>query len=294
MPSYYITYRTQNHYEQPVESGAFEFLVLPCENETQRLEDWRLQHQPRQGRHFSARNKYDFQTIHLHYHKPFSQLNLELSALLEKTPTDLKIFSTEGFEREMAYLHDPEFQINHRSFLQFTPLTQVYLAEIPAHFLQQSEEPPGVYALRLCKVLRHFLSYQVGATNTESTAREVLHGKKGVCQDYTHLMLAILRAQNLAARYVSGYLKGVDDAAAQLHAWVEAYLPFLGWRGFDPTNELQEDENYVKIAHGRDYLDCQSIKGVLGPTGGTHETHYEVLVGDGDLYPRQVQDQQQQ
>ena len=92
----------------------------------------------------------------------------------------------------------------------------------------------------------------------------MLKQSAGVCQDFSHVMIGILRHQQIAARYVSGYLNNEETSVhTHLHAWVEVYIPFVGWKGFDPTNQLMEDEHYIKIAHGKDYLDCQTIKGIL-------------------------------
>jgi transglutaminase-like putative cysteine protease len=102
---------------------------------------------------------------------------------------------------------------------------------------------------------------------------------KGVCQDFTHLFVAIARKNRIPCRYVSGYLNqggGVVGAAA-MHAWVEAFVPGNGWHGFDPTNNLLIDKNYIKTAHGVDYSDCSPIKGVLQTSGENH-TKYQVKV----------------
>ncbi|MDB6093531.1 MAG: transglutaminase [Verrucomicrobia bacterium] len=133
-------------------------------------------------------------------------------------------------------------------------------------------------------VMQHIhreFAYMPTATNVHTHMREVLRLKRGVCQDFTHVMLGVCRALKIPARYVSGYLyNGPADqlrGAQASHAWVEVYLPELGWHGLDPTNNGQPDDRYVKIAVGRDYADVTPIKGTYRGTGERKMT-VDVLV----------------
>jgi transglutaminase-like putative cysteine protease len=93
----------------------------------------------------------------------------------------------------------------------------------------------------------------------------VLAERRGVCQDFAHAMIGMLRAIGIPALYVSGYLyNGPRDqllGAQASHAWCEIFLPGLGWRGLDPTNNQPADERYIKIAVGRDYADVPPLRG---------------------------------
>lgn len=111
-------------------------------------------------------------------------------------------------------------------------------------------------------------TYDTGSTTVNTHMDEVLKLKKGVCQDFAHVMIGLCRCLKFPARYASGYiytgrgsqgpeLRGADAS----HAWCEVFLPGLGWRGFDPTNNRLIDEHYVKIAIGRDYDDITPVKG---------------------------------
>ena len=127
---------------------------------------------------------------------------------------------------------------------------------------------------------RHF-TYMPAATNVHTHMRDALQLRRGVCQDFTHVMLGICRSLRIPARYVSGYLyNGPADqlrGAQASHAWVEVYLPELGWRGLDPTNNGQPDERYVKIAVGRDYADVTPLKGTYRGTND-RKMSVEVMV----------------
>ncbi|MBB6669902.1 transglutaminase family protein [Cohnella nanjingensis] len=123
--------------------------------------------------------------------------------------------------------------------------------------------------------------YKPQSTGVHTTADELIGIGSGVCQDFAHLLLAVCRLRGVPARYVSGYhfvgdLQGRDaDFEQASHAWIEAYVPGVGWLGFDPTNNGLVDWRYVKLAHGRDYLDIVPVKGVYR---GTDEQELTVKV----------------
>ncbi len=113
--------------------------------------------------------------------------------------------------------------------------------------------------------------YGFGKTDANSTAEDALALAQGVCQDHTHIMLAVARTIGLPARYVSGYLMmndRVDQDAS--HAWTEVHVPDLGWVGFDVSNGVSPDERYVRLAVGRDARDAAPISGLR--VGNADET----------------------
>ncbi|HNC23932.1 MAG TPA: transglutaminase family protein [Opitutaceae bacterium] len=139
----------------------------------------------------------------------------------------------------------------------------------------------------MAQVHREF-AYMPAATHVHTHMRDVLRLRRGVCQDFAHVMIGACRALRIPCRYASGYLyNGPADqlrGAQASHAWVEVYLPELGWRGLDPTNNSQPDERYVKVAVGRDYGDVPPIKGTYRGTG-EHKMTVEVLVTALDPVP---------
>ncbi len=115
------------------------------------------------------------------------------------------------------------------------------------------------------------LSYKPQTTDVDSSIDEALETRAGVCQDYAHIMIALVRELRIPCRYVSGYLfhhrggNGRADRSAQdaTHAWVEALLPDIGWVGFDPTNNLIAAERHIRVAIGRDYADVPPTRGMF-------------------------------
>ncbi|MDP8923952.1 MAG: transglutaminase family protein [Chloroflexota bacterium] len=138
--------------------------------------------------------------------------------------------------------------------------------------------------------------YQKDVTSVSTTVDEVLAHRTGVCQDFAHVLLGLCRAVGIPARYVSGYIVAARLAQAQTlgtmsqsqelstgpsrgagasHAWIEAFTPSHGWRGFDPTNNLLASEQHVKMAIGRDYADVPPTRGTFR---GVAEEHLSVEV----------------
>ena len=112
-------------------------------------------------------------------------------------------------------------------------------------------------------IREHFV-YRKNITRYDSTTDDFLRLGAGVCQDFTHLMLGLLRLRGIPCRYVSGYLhvQPEDGEPAQSHAWVEFHSPTAGWIPFDPTHNREIDERYVVVAHGRHYDDVPPNKGI--------------------------------
>ncbi len=131
----------------------------------------------------------------------------------------------------------------------------------------------------LMRTIHREFRYDPVATTVSTPVSEVLAGRRGVCQDFAHLMIACLRSHGVPARYVSGYLApkpGVVGAQAS-HAWVSVYCPGIGWVDFDPTNEVRPAGGHITLGWGRDFEDVSPLKGVT-VGGGSHSVAVEVLV----------------
>jgi transglutaminase-like putative cysteine protease len=121
--------------------------------------------------------------------------------------------------------------------------------------------------------------YLPKSTSIDIPLSDVLRQRRGVCQDFAHMMIGALRSLRLAARYISGYVRpgpGVQGAQAS-HAWVSVFVPGTGWFSFDPTNDLMVSDSHITVAWGRDYGDVTPVKGItLG--GGGQTVEVEVYV----------------
>lgn len=130
--------------------------------------------------------------------------------------------------------------------------------------------------------------YIKGITNIETTVDEILQHRSGVCQDFAHVLLQLLRSMSIPSRYVSGYIcpnKNGMRGEGATHAWVEAYLPQYGWAGIDPTNNVWATAHHVKLAVGRNFNDCSPVKGTFkGISRQTLSVFVSVGYEDGHLF----------
>jgi transglutaminase-like putative cysteine protease len=122
----------------------------------------------------------------------------------------------------------------------------------------------GEHVLALGAAIAARFGYQKDVTQYDSSTEEFLKIGAGVCQDFAHLMLGLLRLSGIPCRYVSGYLhvERKPREVSQSHAWVEVYAPSIGWVPFDPTHNRTIDERYIVVGHGRHYDDVPPNKGI--------------------------------
>lgn len=149
------------------------------------------------------------------------------------------------------------------TFARPTPLLDRLAAEID---LTRGDDPIQTLT-RLMREMYARFEYSPRSTRVDSPIDDALQSRRGVCQDFAHVFLALVRPLGIPARYVSGYLFHDSDCQDRssdgaTHAWVEVLLPDLGWVGFDPTNDLVAAERHVRVAIGRDYADVPPTRGV--------------------------------
>ena len=185
-------------------------------------------------------------------------------------------------DQEKFILTSNSWIIDNYSFIQSSPQrSKSYLSATDCSlFSWQREGNLLDKIIDLRNQVYHYVEFTSGYTNTSTCAAEIVLLKKGVCQDFTHLFLGLLRHHGVASRYTSGYLhQGAETrGASQLHAWVECHIPEIGWLGIDPTNNLLVDHHYIKICHGYDYDDCLPVSGVLNSMGNQQSTEHQVTV----------------
>jgi transglutaminase-like putative cysteine protease len=148
-----------------------------------------------------------------------------------------------------------------------------------------TEANEGIYRL---------FSYVPNSTKVDSPIEEALLARQGVCQDFAHIMIALVRPLRMPCRYVSGYLfhregDGHKDRSLEgaSHAWVEAFVPRLGWVAFDPTNNLIGGDRHIRVAIGRDYADVPPTRGVHKGEAQS-ELAVAVTVSPSDVPPPQM------
>jgi transglutaminase-like putative cysteine protease len=263
---YAIRYLTEYHYDVPVTDNLNALRVRPATTSTQRCDEFhtRIEPEARVSRHLDY-----FGTEVLEFGIPTSheQLTIDVRArVVTSAPPDPPDGTWESL-MSAAYVDAAgEFALPWQDQPALTGLDSL-------HDALESDSPLETLEL-LCELIPDRFEYRPGATYVGSSVRDLMELGAGVCQDFVHLSLLLLRRRGIAARYVSGYLWSAPDSDAtdsvevDTHAWLEALLPSTDgngepvWVSADPTNRRLAGETHVKIGHGRFYSDIPPVKGL--------------------------------
>ena len=282
-----ISYRMHFRYSEPVTECQNEVRVRPRDDDHQRVLSYRLTSKP-QLQVLAVADYWGTVVEHLGIRTPHTELELLAEATVETAAR------SEPAEAPAVWaLGDVGFQLEHLEFLE--PSQHVdwrpgdAVSQRAAAAVAGASSVPEMVTAVVADV-REALSYEPGATDIGVSLAELLEGGAGVCQDFAHLALGMLRSAGIPARYVSGYLFAADETSAnpesgtadvvtvQTHAWVEAALPGSGWWAFDPTNGGPVGERHVVVGCGRDYSDVPPVRGAFMGSG-TAEVDAEVVIG---------------
>ena len=164
---------------------------------------------------------------------------------------------------------------------------QAEIMAIAAQIQTQYHHPVEIIEACNRYIYEHF-QYIKGITDYETTVDEILEHKSGVCQDFAHVLLQILRTLHIPCKYVSGYIcpnKNGMRGEGATHAWVEAWIPGYGWAGIDPTNNVWVKDNHVKLSTGRNFYDCSPAKGTFkGAARQQLSVYVSVGYEDGHIF----------
>ncbi len=275
---YSIKYKAQNTYESEVNDALWQFLISPQNNSSQTLRLSEFTNSLNAVVEEST-NSLDFQIYRVIQRKPFKAIAFEANFIVKKELIN-PFSALDGFFNAEHYqiLESLDFRITHEQFLNPTLRTALPAHNLDFTFLKERSVFDNLQ--RLNEWLFTHFQFKQQVTDAGSTTQHFVEAGAGVCQDFTHLFLAIARANKIPARYTSGYLHQGNGykGDSQMHAWAECYIPEKGWLGFDPANNLIALENHIKVAHGKDYLDCAPLKGILYSASANNKTEYSVEV----------------
>lgn len=252
-----ITHRTRYTYASPVRGNMNEVRLQPISNEQQTVESFDLRTSPDSR----VRMYHDFYSNDVHYFEiaePHSELTID-SRVVVATHAQ-PVLAPEARPASRSRLKEALsvgccWDFSQAScFVDTAPETWRLAVDVV-----NGEDDVWQCSLRLMDFIKNHLSYQSNSTQVHTHMRDVLTERRGVCQDFAHVMLGLCRTLQIPALYVSGYL--ATETASATHAWVEVFVPGRGWQPLDPTHNRQTDETYVKIAVGRDYADVPPVRG---------------------------------
>jgi transglutaminase-like putative cysteine protease len=272
---YTVEHETRYAYTAPVSQSWQLGRLTPRGLPWQRLVSHSLQIDPPPDERHEATDSFGNSVSHFGLHGAHRQLRVRMQCqveVAERPAVDPRQHMTVEAVRDAV--RRQQSQADDLSAARMAePTRLVPLSEAARLYAALSLQPdrPWFEALTdLTHRIHDDFEFDAGATTVSTSVDEVMQHRRGVCQDFAHLMLACLRGHGLSARYMSGYLltdpppgmprlMGVDAS----HAWIAAYLPGHGWVEFDPTNDQLADRRYITLAWGADFADVVPLRGVI-------------------------------
>jgi len=276
MPRFIIHHVTKYTYAEPVRDSANQIMLYPLKDEFQELLSQKIFIT---GEPFIEvfKDYYGNQIGSFMNIAPHTELRIDSTVSVTTKP---RLFPTDDQETSLqwANLEEIKFMVPFIDFLKQENFKD--LAEVKAIADAGFYKTVSVYTavMQLCEYVYKNFNYIKGITTVETTLDEIWKLKAGVCQDFAHILLVMLRLLGIPSRYVSGYVCPSDSSLrgeGATHAWAEAYIPFYGWLGIDPTNNCIVNDLHVRLAIGRSFNDCSPVKGTYK---GTAKQHLEVAV----------------
>ncbi len=267
MPRFFIHHVTKYTYPEPVRDSANQIMLYPIKDETQEVlsQSIEITGEPfvEQFKDYYGNEAGSFMNI-----APHKELRIDSNISVITKPITFPKDDT-SIEQQWDHLNQIKFVVPFIDFLKqenFAALPEVkQIAD--AGFYKSVSVYVAVQQLNTY-VYENF-QYIKGITSVETTLDEIWKLRAGVCQDFAHMLLVMLRLLCIPARYVSGYVCTHDHnlrGEGATHAWVEAYVPFYGWLGLDPTNNCIANDGHVRLAIGRSFSDCSPVKGTYKGT----------------------------
>jgi transglutaminase-like putative cysteine protease len=293
MNFYSIRHMTRFEYEHPVSESLMEVRVHPRTDTNQRCFSFSLSVSPR-CRLFSYRDHLGNNVHHFDIPGQHGELVIIGRALVElqelsRIPERLEPSAWKALD-DIVLGGDYWEMLLPSKFACPTPSLLKLAAELDV----VRRDDPLTLLRELNTRLHDAVDYVPKSTRVDSPIDEALERREGVCQDFSHIMIALVRHLGIPCRYVSGYLHHrpmdhVRSTESATHAWVDAFLPHLGWVGFDPTNDLLAHESHIRTALGRDYEDVPPTRGVYrGRTAS--ELRVAVQVTEYEIAPQTDED----
>ena len=290
---YAIRHFTRYRYSRPVWQSLMELRMHPRSENTQRCFTFQLSVSPR-ARIFSHTDHLGNLVHHFDIPEQHKQLTIIMDALVDVDESE-PVPASLGMEawaelREIVHREDHWDMLMPSDFARTSSELELFAKEF------NLDQPAGRDPLTLLKTISANLyqafSYVKKSTGVDSPIEDALRSRKGVCQDFAHIMIALVRNVQIPCRYVSGYLYHSEDIDRSVdgatHAWVETLLPGLGWVGFDPTNNLMAGNRHIRTAVGRDYADVPPTVGTMkGPADTELQVRVRVTPSEAVLPPDQ-------
>jgi transglutaminase-like putative cysteine protease len=278
MALFHIKHITQYTYDQPVTDSVNQVMLYPLEDERQSVSSHQLEVSGKPAievftDHFG--NRLGIFTLM----EPHAQLSIVSHAGVE-TMAYVPPASGADAGSQWKALGALAGDYQYMDYLQQEDFTAAAAVQQQVLATASKQMTPLEAAEKLSAFVYSSFQYQKGITSVETSIDEVWRLRAGVCQDFAHILLVMLRMLYIPARYVSGYICPVNAelrGEGATHAWVEAFLPGYGWLGLDPTNNCIASDRHIRLAVGRSFGDCTPVKGTYRGTAA-HTLEVSVVI----------------
>ena len=283
MTSYHIKHITRYRYASPVIDCANQIMLYPIQDSSQVLKKHEL--------HISHKPDLEEFVDYFGNHVGIFSVIMPITELTIESDIDIEIYPVVLPETNFSVKEQWEKLSEQRElfpYMDFMMLENFEYENEAAAAINQLVDfslSPFTTAQLLSKYVYDNFEYRKGVTTVETAAGEIWKLKAGVCQDFAHILLVMLRLVGIPARYVSGYICPKDQelrGEGATHAWVEVCVPFYGWIGLDPTNNCIASDRHVRLAIGRHFTDCTPVKGTYKGSS-EHTLEVSVSIENGDL-----------
>ncbi len=285
-----IRHRTVYRYDKAVERSTHLFRLVPVHDRLQSLLEHSLviKHDgiEIEGRQIEFDDVFGNRARRVIIERPFRELLVEARSKVAVLDADPLQFKPLHARRAIPLVWMPWQREMMASYLlpEELPETQLQeLADYAMSFVERNDYDLIGTLLDMNRSIYKEYKYSQGATTLATTAFDVYANRRGVCQDFTNLLICLARLLGVPARYTCGYVytgpKAENRAQSEAsHAWVQLYLPEVGWKGFDPTNGILTQTDHVRIAVGRSYIDSTPTSGTIYVGGGAEALTVDVRV----------------
>ena len=255
-----VTHKTRYEFDAPVGGIIQSLRLTPARCESQKIHSWGVEVPGAAMGELFRDGAGDYIQI-VSLRAPVEHVEVTVSGTVETTDT-------------AGILRGHRERVPPQAYLRHTVRTEANRAirDLTFEALAGMEDATGLErAHRLAAAVAEALPYRPGTTSAHTTAAEAMNEGAGVCQDHTHVLIACAHMAGMPARYVSGYLNATDEISADeaSHAWTEIHVAGLGWVGFDVSNKICPNDQYIRLGSGLDAQDAAPIRGLV--LGGAAE-----------------------
>ncbi len=265
-----VRHTTNYRYDHPIERSIHHLHLHPMDDWKQTVLDYHLSISP-------AAQVIDYDDVfgnwatRFELNEPYTELTITADSFVELLDTDSFAFANLPIRPQFPLMWMPSQRTMLHPYLVPVELPDTELQDIFEYAMSFVRRNNGdlmetLFGINLA--LFHDFEYSPGTTHGSTTPYEVMHRRKGVCQDFANLFITMARLLGIPARYVCGYIytgnsgrtRATSDAT---HAWVQLYIPNIGWKAFDPTNGVLPRTDHIRVAYGRYFRDTSPTAGAL-------------------------------